>query len=253
MAFASLTGCGGSDGGSGTVVARVGHRSITRGTLSHWMAILADGDFQEHVGRAAPKGLVSDPPSYPTCVSAVEALGPPKAPTGGATRVRAQLEHGCQMLYQGLKEQALSYLIEGLWSSEEAAELGITVTNGEVRRRYTAAQTGSERSSTQATRTTATGDRGLSHSDELYLLKRSLLATRLNEMRERTLQKQMKAASGEALQRALVERYAESVKKWPARTRCSADYMVAQCAHYEAPAKAVPSPAVLLEQIAASR
>ena len=44
-----------------TVLAEVGGMSINRAMLSHWMATLIGGDYDENLGRPAPRGLVSEP------------------------------------------------------------------------------------------------------------------------------------------------------------------------------------------------
>jgi hypothetical protein len=231
----SFVACGDSDDPS-PVVAKVRHMSITRETLSHWMTTLVDGDFREHVGGTAPRGLVSDPPSYRACVSAIEALGRPKASGTDSKPGAMQREAQCRQLHQALKQQALSYLIEGLWNIEEAADQGIHITDAEIDQ-----QLAKDKASLGP----------VTHQDQLYLVKRSLLSTRLNEQRERALRGKM--PEGEALQRAVAELYAQSIKRWPAQTSCRAGYLVAQCRGYKAPTGSLPSPAVLVEQIAASR
>jgi hypothetical protein len=238
-----LLACGGSD--PPAVVARVDGTPITRETLSRWMSVIVAGDSIEHVGRRAPNRLVADPPDYRACESAIESLGPAKDARGEHMRNELQ----CRRLYDGVKQQTLSFLIEGMWNARESSELGIEVSGREVGQRL--AKTRAERYPTAAAFKAFLGSRGLTLSDERWMITMSLQAERLEAHRRHVLSRKLR---GEALQRALLEAYAESRKKWSARTRCTAGYFVPQCRGRQPTAgTASSSPAIVLEQIAASR
>ncbi len=230
------------------VVAKVGGMSITKGTLSHWMATNVAGVYLEHVGRRAPKGLVSDPPNYVACVSAIETIGPSKV-SGKGEQVRAQLEQKCRQLYEAIKQLALVSLIEGLWNEAEADEQGIDVTADELEQAL--AKMKAEQYPTKAAFKKFLLDNGRTVSDERYLLQRNLVSTRLeHELRGKLGQK---LKSPEAITRALIESYNESVKKWSAGTECRPGYVVSVCSRYRTPTTQATSAALLVERIAASR
>jgi hypothetical protein len=250
LSAASLAACGSDiSGDASLVVAKVGNMTITRAALNHWMSTNVAGDYYEHVGYRAPHGLVSDPPSYPACVSAIEAIGPPRATGGRPAQVRAQVERQCWLLYQGIKQQALGDLIHGLWAMEEDAQQGINVTEEDVAQRL--ARMKAERFPTEAAFKTFLADGGLTLNDERYLIKRTLLSARLEEQRVRMLHNANKGA--EAVERTLIELYVKSIKTWTARTDCIPGYVVQGCRGFKASTSTLPSPAALLEQIAASR
>jgi hypothetical protein len=92
---------------------------------------------------------------------------------------------------------------------------------------------------------------GRTLADERFLIRRGLLAERLEAQRRRVLGRTVKGK--EALGLALLESYAESLKKWAAHTVCSPGYVIRECSGYKETEAAKPSPAVVLEQIAASR
>jgi hypothetical protein len=259
LAVTGLAACGSSanpvitrassTGDANGVVAQVGNSSITRATLNHWMATIVGGDYDENLGHPAPRGLVADPPNYPACVSAIETLGPAKT-TEAPPQARAALESDCHQLYQSLKQQALSYLIKGLWSLEEAAEEGIHITSAEINRSLVKLK--AERYPSDAAFEAYLAGREWSLSDELYLVKRDLLTAKLEARHERALRKTTKGGQL-ALQRALIERYVRDTKRWTAKTSCVPEYVVAECAQYKGSEATGPSPDALLEQITASR
>jgi hypothetical protein len=241
-AVLGLLACGGNE--SSVVVARVDGTPITRETVSHWMSVIAAGDNLEHVGRPAPRRLVSDPPDYRACAVAIHSIGPAKDAKGERKQIKLQ----CHQLYQGIKEQTLSFLIQGTWTAKEDSELGVEVTGREVERRLS--KTRAERFRTDAAFRAFLRNSGLTLSDERALIRRGLQAERLEARRRQGLSRRVKGR--EALERALLDAYAESRKKWSTRTHCSDGYVVPECDGRQ-PAAATPSPAVVLEQIAASR
>jgi hypothetical protein len=241
-----ILACGSSDPGNAAVI-KINGTPITREILSHWMSVIVAGDNLEHVGRRAPRGLVSDPPDYRACKTAIELIGPPKealAATLGSKRTGLQ----CRQLYEGIKQQTASFLIQAMWNAMEGAKLGVRVSGHEVERQL--AKTKAEYKTGVAFEKFL-ADHGRTLADERFLIRQSLQAERLEAQRRRVLSKTVKG--GEPLGRALLEGYAESMKKWSARTHCSPGYVIQQCSTYRQPTAAMPSPAVVLEQIAASR
>jgi hypothetical protein len=254
LGVAGLTACGRNSVGVGddarTIVVQVGDQSITKSALSHWMSVLIDSDYRNIVGRPAPSRLVADPPNYPACISALESgLGTLPGHGKAPARTHVQLELNCRQLQQSLKRQTLSYLIQGLWDLEEDAKQRSIVTDRDVARVFAREKLKSMREPGATPFTTFIARKTLARSDVLYFIRRTLLSAQLDELRKRRLARTIRGA--EALQRALVSLYAETVRKWRARTLCRRGYTVPECRSYRAPATIVPSPAVLLEQLTA--
>jgi hypothetical protein len=239
-----IAACGSREPGSVAVI-KVDGSPITRATFSHWMSVLVAGDNLEHVGHRAPKGLVSDPPNYRACKAAVESIGPP---TGALAAPLDSIGLQCRQLYEGVKEQTAGFLIQALWSAKEAARSGVVVSGREVERGLAGAMAEYE---TRASFEAFLADNGRTLADERFLIRQSLLAERLEAQRRRVLGRTVKGK--EALGRALLESYAESIKERSAHTECGRGYVVRECSTYRQTRAAEPSPAVVLEQIAASR
>jgi hypothetical protein len=99
-------------------VATVAGKPISFQSLSHWMAIEADS-----------KAKVPDPPSFGKCIASLEA-------SAGKGQSAASLKLACQKRYVQLQQDALGSLIQAQWLTDEAAESGWKVNQGEVQHEY---------------------------------------------------------------------------------------------------------------------
>ena len=237
----AVTGCGGSGGLPADAVARVGNTDISKVTLNHWMSALVGGDFYEISGIVAPKGLVSEPANYPSCVVALRALTlNPPAPQRKPTT--AWLELKCRQLAQAVKLQAVEYLIRSQVVSERAREAGLTVTEAEVQRAF--ARQKAEQFPTETKLKLYLAQRGWSLSDELFLLTKDLHAARLDA----ALQQRFSNRGGE---QALISFSHSSTAKWRSKTICRAGYVAEGCKEFNssAPPSSAPSANVLIEEI----
>lgn len=234
-------GCGGGSSSAGEVVARVGDTPITRPMLSHWMMTLGGGDYYQlsHKHALAP-GLVSDPPNYAACVSHLEAsLGGSSA--GKARPTTALLLTKCRELYQALKVQALEYLIGAQQTIKSYQEVGVTASDPEVMRLYQKVK--AEEFPTETAQREFFAARHLTLADELFVVKLDTL--------EQNAQRQLTLGGKKQMARLI-----RSSAEWTAKTNCQPGYVVMNCKQYTAAVKAteaaanVPSPAVLMEQIA---
>jgi hypothetical protein len=197
------------------------------------MSIMVGGDFYSISGLRAPKGLVSDPPNYSACQVAMGAFVPRPAKRRLAKPTQAELTGKCQQLYQGIKEQALTYLIESRWTIDLGVERGLKVTDAEVMRLR------ASYFPTEAMFQKYVSDREWTPSAELLDLKRSLILSKLKEKLGKT--------GGE---QAVASAIAQATTKWTARTICRNGYEVEQCSNYKAATGAARSPAVLIEELA---
>jgi hypothetical protein len=203
------------------------------------METLAGGDYYE-LSRAhvVPSGLVSDPPNYPRCVASLEAAqaaSPKKLTHLTGLKLLAK----CRLLYLQLRTQATAYLVKNAVLTASYREGGVTVSDAEVATAFARYKAETYPTSAQQQRFLAA--RKLSVADELLIIKMDLLAQKA-QAKITTGGKQAFAAFLTAQQR------------WTTKTTCSAGYVVEDCQNYAGgtqPYGAAPSPAILMEQVAA--
>src|SRR4051812_39802281 len=122
---AIVAGCGGVPGNA---VATVDGNAITKSTFTHWMTVAAKSGGQ--TSTAIPK-----PPDYKACVAAKrKAL--PKPAKGQPQTTDAQLKTQCKQEYEALRDQVLQLLISFQWIQGEAKDLGVKVTDAEVKKQF---------------------------------------------------------------------------------------------------------------------
>jgi hypothetical protein len=236
ISFSALAigACGGS--ASSDVVATVGPNKVTKTALNHWIGTLAGGDYYElSHAHTLPLGLVSEPPNYPACLTRLESLAR-TASAGQSTRSSVSLLTKCRQLYQALKVQAMTYLVNADWLIGAYSDEGISVSDAEVMQRFNGNKP--QQFPTEAALHQYLAERRWTLADELYVIKLDLLEQKA----------QNKLSTGGA---SLLRSYNEEALKWTSKTTCSPGYVVMHCKQYKnnTPPSS-PSPAVLMEQIA---
>jgi foldase protein PrsA len=122
---AIVAGCGGIPGNA---VATVDGNEITKSAFSHWLNIAAKSGGQQ--ATAIPK-----PPDYKACITAKrKAL--PKPAKGQPKTTDTQLKTQCKQEYEALRDQVLQLLISFQWIQGEAKDLGVKVTDAEVKKQF---------------------------------------------------------------------------------------------------------------------
>jgi hypothetical protein len=240
----TLTSCG---RGSSTrvipasTVVQVGKYSITKSQLGQWMTEELGEDFYTVASHQAPGRLVSEPADYRACVAQLRAIGP----IPGLGRRQRQpsvsdLRKKCEELHEGIKTQALNYLVSSYWDIGFYALHGIKVGETELqqasRRRLAERypKDGELQSLLQRERRTL--------PEEIFLMEMDLLQQRLLAR----LQREGPKLSAQLLKVPVV--IAESAS-------CQPGYVVQHCTGYRAlgPGAASslgPPPAILLQEIA---
>jgi hypothetical protein len=213
--------------------------TITKPMLDHWMRSLVGEDFRQVIGTKGPAGLVSEPANYTECTEAAAKIIP-RGYTGRLKLNGAQIFGKCHQLHEAVKAQALAFLLSVQWSTQEAKEQGIQLTDAEVRRQFQNVVLKNTYGSTARERQHL-AERHMVHADLLYMLKRNILVKRITPKFEAKVRE---AGGGERTYvRLALERYHGLI----ARTSCKPGYVVLGCKEYREPAVAKPSPAVLLE------
>jgi hypothetical protein len=237
-----------------STIVRVGSTPITRATFVHWDEVLT------------PKLASYEPKSRADC-SEVRAPIEVKLPNQGATKLSAaQVKALCVRQHQSLvRESVIQQLISYQWVLGEAAELGLSPDEAEVRQSL--AKSVSEQFKSKAEFLRYIGESGRTIADALLEVRREVVTQRIQEL--------IKRKPPAALDRAALARYyrthvkkispegvkplrdVEGVvreklseelfnrekasfvrafrKKWLARTSCSADYVVSRCREWRGP------------------
>jgi foldase protein PrsA len=122
---AVAAGCGGVPGDS---VATVDGNSIDKAQFTHWMNVAARTSGQ-------PNAKAPDPPDYAACIADKRKTAP-KPAKGQPKTTDAQLKTQCKQQYEGLRNQVLQLLITFKWIQGEADDLGVKVTDAEVKKSF---------------------------------------------------------------------------------------------------------------------
>jgi foldase protein PrsA len=123
---AVVAGCGGVPGNA---VAEVDGTPIEKETFDHWVNVAAKSGGQT---AEAPK-----PPEFSACIAAKKKAAP-KPAEGQPRTTDAQYRTQCRQEYEGLRDQVMQLLISFEWIQGEAEQLGIKVTDAEVRKEFEA-------------------------------------------------------------------------------------------------------------------
>jgi foldase protein PrsA len=118
-------GCGGVPGNA---VATVDGTAIDKDQFNHWMNVAAKTSGQ-------PGASVPDPPDYDKCVAA-KRKSLPKPGKGQPKTTDAQLKEQCKTEYNQLRDQVMQLLTSFEWIEGEAKDMGIKVTDAEVKKSF---------------------------------------------------------------------------------------------------------------------
>ena len=122
-----LSACG--DSVPGNSVARVGDSLVHTTTFNHWLRVAALSS-QPPGSTSAP--VVPDPPNFTACVAAKQQTAP-KPAKGQPTPTADQFKAQCKQEYESERDQVLQFLIQAKWIEGEAKDMGIKVSDKEVR------------------------------------------------------------------------------------------------------------------------
>lgn len=129
---AVAAGCGGVPGNA---VAEVDGQAIEKSSFEHWLQVAAKSSGQ-------PNATVPDPPEFTQCV-ANKKKTTPKPAKGQPETTDQQLKDQCKQEYEALRDQVVQLLVSYEWIQGEAEELGIKVSDAEVRKSFDQQKKGS--------------------------------------------------------------------------------------------------------------
>jgi foldase protein PrsA len=132
FASLALTACGG--GVPSDAVVQVGSNPITKTktTFEHWLSVAAASSATT---AKTAKPVVPDPPNYTECIAHLEATAA-KPAKGQAKPTTAELKSECEQQYTSLKQEVLGFLISSEWVIGEASDLGVKVSDAEVKKEF---------------------------------------------------------------------------------------------------------------------
>jgi hypothetical protein len=253
LAASGLVACGGGasankqaasseapQGTSNEVIATVGTAPITRAQVNHWMLTFARNDFNA-VSRivspsaSVPEGLVSDPPNYARCVAVLEAVAA-KSPAPGAKETGVQLLSKCRQLYQALRTQATTYLVNIQRTIALGRDEGVTASDAEVQRLFSQFKAREFTTDAAFRRYLATSKRSV--PDIMVAMRQDVISNGII--------KRLKTLQGKAS-------FNEAEQRWTQKTSCKTGYVVEHCKQYKGGATyaSTPPASVLMEQVAA--
>ncbi|MGH2946172.1 MAG: peptidyl-prolyl cis-trans isomerase [Solirubrobacteraceae bacterium] len=119
------TGCGGVPGNA---VAEVDGNSIEKDSFEHWMQVAAKSSGQ-------PNAQVPVPPDYTACIAQKRKTAP-KPAEGQAKTTDQRLKDQCKQEYESLRDQVLQLLVSFEWIQGEAEEMGVSVSDAEVKKSF---------------------------------------------------------------------------------------------------------------------
>jgi foldase protein PrsA len=120
-----VAACGGVPGNA---VATVDGEAIEKKTFDHWMTIAAKSGGQQ-------AAAIPQPPAFTECV-ANKRKTLPKQAKGQPKVTDTQLKTQCKQEYEALRDQVLQLLISFQWIQGEADDLGVKVTDTEVKKQF---------------------------------------------------------------------------------------------------------------------
>jgi foldase protein PrsA len=122
---AVAAGCGGVPGNA---VAEVDGTAIEKEDFEHWMQVAAKSSGQ-------PNATVPDAPEFTRCVENKKKTAP-KPAKGQPKTTDSQLKEQCKQEYEQLRDQVLQLLTSFEWIEGEAEEMGIKVSDAEVKKSF---------------------------------------------------------------------------------------------------------------------
>jgi foldase protein PrsA len=122
---AVVAGCGGVPGNA---VAEVDGTAIEKDSFQHWMQVASKSS-----GTKGAK--VPDAPDFKTCIADKRKTAP-KPAKGQPKTTDDQLKAQCKQEYEALRDQVIQLLTSFEWIQGEAEELGIKVTDAEVKKSF---------------------------------------------------------------------------------------------------------------------
>jgi foldase protein PrsA len=129
LAF-TVAACGGDDDKNdvpSNAVASVDGEPVSKADYDRWAEITA-----KSASAQGGTAVVPDPPSYARCIAALRRQA--RSVRGQRVPSESALRAQCRQLETQIRQQTMALLIQAIWFDKEAKDLGVTVTDADVRR-----------------------------------------------------------------------------------------------------------------------
>jgi foldase protein PrsA len=167
--IAGLSACGGVPGNA---VVQVGGTPISNTTFNHWLEVASASSAT----TPGAKPILPVPPDYTACVAHLQAIAP-KPAKGVTPPTTAQLKSQCEQQYKSLQQEVLGFLISSQWVIGEAANLGVKLSDKEVKKQFETIKTQQFPKPAEFQKFLASS--GQSVSDLLLRVKLNLLSSKI--------------------------------------------------------------------------
>jgi foldase protein PrsA len=137
FALVALAACG-SGGVPGNAVVKVGDTPITQAAFKHWLGVAAISGAS---GTLAEKPTIPDPPLYKSCIAHLHEVNLKEIATNPLQKktkpvVESVLKKQCETQYKTYVQEVLAFLISSQWVISEAKELGVKLTDAEIKKQF---------------------------------------------------------------------------------------------------------------------
>ncbi len=129
LAF-TVAACGGDDDSNdvpSNAVASVDGQPVSKADYDRWAEITA-----KSASAQGGTAVIPDPPNYTQCIAALTRQA--RSVRGQRVPSESALRAQCRQLETQVRQQTMALLIQAIWFDEEAKDLGIEVTDADVRR-----------------------------------------------------------------------------------------------------------------------
>ncbi len=190
-------------------VAQVGAVAISRADFDHWFATASHSQFQRPMEFVAPR--------YERCTAAKRTL---RVKKGWRKLRERELRARCARDHREIRRQVMQFLVQSQWVEQEAAALGVAVSDRRVRqifKRQKQAAFANERGYQRFLR-----ESGATEADILYRIRLDTLQNGLT----RHVTWNVAPAREQIVLTRFIERFR---KRYRAMTWCADGYVVAEC------------------------
>lgn len=126
----TVAACGGDDDSNdvpSNAVASVDGESVSKADYDRWAEITA-----KSASAQGGTAVIPDPPNYTQCIAALTRQA--RSVRGQRVPSESALRAQCRQLDTQIKQQTMALLIQAIWFEKEAKDLGVSVTDADVRR-----------------------------------------------------------------------------------------------------------------------
>lgn len=124
----ALSACGSDDSLPGDSVARYGDETIKKSEYDRWLKHFYTAS---QGGAPGASKTPPTPPDFTACVATAR-KNEPKPAKGQKAKTTAAFKKDCRTQYEGLRDQAMAFLLQGEWLAAERGDRDIEITDKKI-------------------------------------------------------------------------------------------------------------------------